>query len=260
MPPQASSQVRVPMDPRIRRRRIEVRRDQGRRRLRLVLALLAVLLLTAGTWTVAGSPLADVDRVRVVGAEHTPAAEVARATAVRRGTPMVKVDEGRAARRVEGLPWVATAEVDREWPSTVVVTVTERTPTAVTRTHAGEWALVDAAGRVLGVVAEAPPGLAVLEGLPPAAEPGATLDGGAAPLTVVAALTPELRARVRAVVTVAGEQVELRLTPRGTVRLGRPTDLAAKLRALERVLAQVDTRDLAVLDVRLPSSPVLTRE
>lgn len=260
MPPQAPHQVRVPMDPRIRRRRIEVRRVQGRRRLRLLIALLVVLLLTVGAWAVARSPVTDVDRIEVVGAERTPAADVVRATAIRRGSPMIKVDEGRAARRVEALPWIDAAEVSRDWPGTVVVTVTERAATAVTSTDAGAWALVDPSGRVLEVVADIPPGLTVLEGLPPAAEPGATLDGGSAPLTVVAALTPALRARVQAVVTVAGEQVELKLTPRGTVRLGRPTDLENKLRAVERVLAQVDTRDLAVLDVRLPSSPVLTRE
>lgn len=259
MPPQAPFQVRVPMDPRIRRRRIEVRRDQGRRRLRLLIALVVVVFLTAAAWAVAGSPLADVDRIKVVDAERTPAADVVRATGIRRSSAMVDVDEGRAARRVEALPWIATAEVVREWPGTVVVTVTERAPTAVTRADTGSWALVDATGRVLDVVPEAPPGLTVLEGLAAAPEPGATLDGGSAPLAVVAALTGALRARVQAVVTTAGEQVELTLTPRGRARLGRPTELEAKLRALERVLAQVDARDLAVVDVRLPSSPVLTR-
>jgi hypothetical protein len=43
------------------------------------------------------------------------------------------------------------------------------------------------------------------------------------------------------------------------VRFGPPVDLTAKVRAAETVLAQVDTRDLDVLDVRLPASPVLTR-
>jgi hypothetical protein len=56
-----------------------------------------------------------------------------------------------------------------------------------------------------------------------------------------------------------GGEIGLRLRPRGTVRFGPPVDLTAKERAAETVLAQVDTHDLDVLDVRLPSSPVLTR-
>jgi hypothetical protein len=53
--------------------------------------------------------------------------------------------------------------------------------------------------------------------------------------------------------------VELRLAPDGVVRLGRPEDLARKFDAVRAVLAQVDLRNLAVLDVRRPDSPVLTR-
>jgi hypothetical protein len=53
--------------------------------------------------------------------------------------------------------------------------------------------------------------------------------------------------------------VELRLNPEGMVRLGPPDDLDAKFTAIRAVLAEVDLRNLAVLDVRRPENPVLTR-
>jgi hypothetical protein len=56
-----------------------------------------------------------------------------------------------------------------------------------------------------------------------------------------------------------GGQVELRLRPSGVVRLGRTDKLSEKMLAVETVLTQVDLGRLAVLDVRVPSSPAITR-
>ena len=44
------------------------------------------------------------------------------------------------------------------------------------------------------------------------------------------------------------------------MRFGDARQLDAKVRSLEAVLEQVDLTCLAVLDLRLPGSPVLTRE
>lgn len=259
MPPPAPPTPIVPMDPRFRRRRIEVRRDQGRRRLRLLLVLAAVLGLTAVAWLLVRSPFLDVDRVVVEGAAHTPAIGVVRASRVRTGSAMVHVDESDAARRVEGLPWIARANVHLRWPGTVVIDVTERSPFAVTGIDGGNWAVLDESGRVLDRTPVAQPELAVLEGVGPVGTAGSTLATAAPALAVIRALTPQLRARTKSVARTGNGDVELHLTPTGTVRLGPPSDLDTKLRSAERVLAQVDGRNLALLDVRLPASPVLTR-
>lgn len=247
------------MDPRIRRRRIEVRRDEGRRRLRLLVAGSTILVLTAAVWFAFRSPLLDVDRVTVRGADRTPADEVRQAAGIWPGQPLVDVDVEGAQVAVEALPWVARAEIRRMWPSTVLIDVSERTGTAVTSTNTGEWAVLDDTGRVLETVAERPPGLLVLEGLGEVPQAGATVARAEGPLTVFAALSPSLAARTLAVAVLEGGQIELKLNPQGTVRMGGVEALDAKVRATETVLASVDVRNLAVLDVRLPSSPVLTR-
>lgn len=264
MPVSTSPPVGSPIDPRFRQRRIEVRRQQGRRRLRVVAVGLAIIAVGAGIWTAVGSPLLDVDRIEVEGAVSVPAAAVIQAAGISQGDAMLDVDGGLAARQVrEGLVRVEQARVRRRWPGTVIISVEERRPSAVTRTNAGSWALLDITGRVLEVVPERPAGLVELEGVlgpaPADVRPGARASSVAGALEVLRSLSPPLAARTAAVVVVHSGEIALKLNPRGTVRFGSADQAAAKVRAIETVLTSVDTGNLAVLDVRLPSSPVLTR-
>ncbi|MFN2606488.1 MAG: cell division protein FtsQ/DivIB [Acidimicrobiales bacterium] len=250
---------RVGVDPRIRRRQVEIRRAEGRRRLLVVLGVLAALALAGVAWAVTRSPLLDVDRVTVLGADRSGAAAVRSAAAVGRHQPMVDVDRAGAARRVEALPWVLRAEVRRSWPATVRIRVTERTARAVTSAVGGGWALVDPAGRVLDRVPAAPPGLPLVEGVPQAGAPGSTVPPATAdPLRVAVSLPPGLAPRV-ASVAAGARGVELHLRPTGVVVLGAADAVGAKLGAALTVLGAVDGRTVATLDVRIPQTPVLTR-
>ncbi|MGH9181947.1 MAG: hypothetical protein ACRDY5_09550, partial [Acidimicrobiales bacterium] len=102
--------------------------------------------------------------------------------------------------------------------------------------------------------------------------PGSNLGPAGRPaLEVVAALAPDLAARVVDITTVvsgaggSADQpgIDLSLTadggPAGVVRLGVTTALAEKLDALRTVLEKVPLEDLAIVDLRVPRSPVLTR-
>jgi hypothetical protein len=123
-------------------------------------------------------------------------------------------------------------------------------------------ALIDGEGRVLEWVDVAPPGLPALAGLPPAGPAGSSIGtDGVATLAVAVALPAELRARTVGVAPAAGGggEVEMSLSPEGMVRLGPPEDLERKFTAIRAVLSQVDLQNVAVLDVRRPDSPVLTR-
>jgi cell division protein FtsQ len=246
------------IDPRIRQRRIEVRRREGRRRLYLLLAMFGVVVLFLAAWGATRSPLLDVDHVRIGGAQRTTSDQLLAASRIHRGMAMIDIDEGAAVRRIEALPWVARATVHRQWPGAVVVGVTERLPVAAAAGSPGSWVALDVTGRVLATVPAPPPDQPALAGVPPAGLPGTHLGGAAGGLLRVAAALPtSVRARVAAVALAEGGQVELRLRPTGTVRLGPPEDLAEKLLAVETVLGQVDLARLAVLDVRVPQSPII---
>ncbi|HEX7277554.1 MAG TPA: FtsQ-type POTRA domain-containing protein [Acidimicrobiales bacterium] len=252
-------QVRPPIDPRIRKRRIAVRREEGRRRLRLLIGIASVTGVLIGGWGATRSPLLDVDGFDVTGASQTSRDELIAASGIRFGQAMVDVDERGAVDALVALPWVASASVERRWPDSVVIQVVERDPVAAAPAEDG-WALVDATGQVLALLASAPSNLLALDGIAPAGPPGSHLGGPAADLlAVAAAVPPDLRPRVSAVLAAPEGGVELRLQPEGTVRLGAPQQLAEKFRAALTVLGQVDTQALATLDVRIPESPVLTR-
>jgi len=138
--------------------------------------------------------------------------------------------------------------------------VVERSAAAVTRDDTGGWALVDRTARVLERASEPPPGLPVVEGLSAAGTPGTHLAAGASDaLAAAASMPPGLAPRVMTVVVAPAGGVELRLSPRGVVLLGTAEGIGDKLRAARTVLGAVDPNTVAVLDVRVPHTPVLTR-
>jgi len=248
-----------PIDPRFRQRWVEVRRIEGRRRLRVLLILAGFISFALLAWGVSRSPLLDVDHVRVTGTVHTTPAQIGDASGIHNGIAMLDVDSGAAAARVRAMPWILRADVGRHWPATVTISVVERVPVAAVPAQAG-FAVVDRAGRVLATQPAPPAGLPVLLGLPPAGPASTRIGGRAADLLAVAqAMPPQVSQRVSGIAVADAGQVELRLQPSGIVRLGPPDQLAQKMLATQTVLTQVDLTRLAVLDVRVPASPAITR-
>jgi cell division protein FtsQ len=167
----------------------------------------------------------------------------------------VSVDTGAAERRLRRLPWVQTAVVERGFPNTVKIHITERVAAAVAARPAGGWVLLDRSGRVL---AERPDRTGDLPevvgaGAPPA--PSATFDAARPVLDVVAALPAGLRRQVTDA-TLDGEAVTLHTGVR-EIRIGPPTQLAAKMAALSVLLERVGSRSVAAIDVRVPQAPVV---
>ena len=78
-------------------------------------------------------------------------------------------------------------------------------------------------------------------------------------LRLAALLTPGMRSRVATITVGADGSLTLGLRPQGIVVIGAPTDLAAKVTSLRTVMAQVDQRDLASINVVNPGTPVVVR-
>ena len=247
------------IDPRLRARRIAVRRDEGRRRLRRATGLGAVMAVAVVLFGLTRSPVLDVDHVRVSGVQHTSADAIQRASGIRRHAPMTDVDLDRARRGVLALPWVRTVSITRAWPSTVRIVVTERSAVAVVPAGNTGFSLVDGEGRVLESSPTLTAGYVVLANVPPPGEPGTTIDASASDaLDVARSLPSSLRSKVSTIVPDANG-VTLRLVAGGVVRLGDANDLGAKLRAADTVLSEADTKNLCAVDVRVASAPSLTR-
>ena len=263
-----------PLDPRIRARRAEISRSAGRRRLRLLLLALAVVGLAVGGWFLLHSRVLSARVVRVEGSVHTPRAEIVSVAGLAHDPPLIDVNPGAAAARLETLPWVAQATVTRHWPDAVEVNVVERRPAAVvsttsTRTPAKStgslrpapaepWALVDRTGRVLTLVATPPPGLVHLAGPLHPGRPGSTVPPVAlSGLHVAATLPPAFRSQVTTVQVESGGRVHLALTTPVTVDLGTTSQLHQKYEDTAAVLAGGTLVAGDVIDVSVPDSPTV---
>ncbi len=243
----------APVDPRIEARRRSVVSQQRRRRRRRLLAVVVVLGVVGGAWLLTRTGLLDVDRLQVEGAVHESAQDVLDASGIRLGDQLLDIDAGAASRRVEQLPWIDTATVERSPGGSVTVTVTERTPVATVGDAMGGRHLVDASGRLLGPVEGDTNGLMPLEGVTPG-DPGQPVEGAQGALRALAALSPGVRSRVSAIAVAPDGAVQLKLVPQGVAVLGEPTDLEAKVSRLATVMGQVDQRDLGGIDVTDPST------
>ncbi|HZD66600.1 MAG TPA: FtsQ-type POTRA domain-containing protein [Acidimicrobiales bacterium] len=245
------------IDPRIRQRRDVVRRGRSRRRWWALGGGLGAGAAGVAALVVLHSPLLAVRTVRVRGTSHVPRAQVLALVGVGRTTPLVDIRPGPAEAALERLPWVASAQVTRSWPSTLEVHITERVPIAQLRTTTGSWAEVDRAGEVLARAGGPFPGVVMLAG-PTLAQAQAA--GRDAPgLAVAAALPASLRRQVAQVDVLPGGQVALGLAHGGKVVLGTTTGLHQKLASAAVMVNQVDLHNVAVIDVRVPGLPTLTR-
>jgi cell division protein FtsQ len=232
-------------------------RSARRRPLVWLAGLLAVAALGAFLWA---GPLLSVRTVRVDGAASLPAAQVQEAAGVAEGTPLLQVDVDAAAARVARLPQVADVQVTRGWPSTVVITVVERTPLAVVETS-GRRTLLDAEGVLFDTITGNPPdGVVPLQ----VADPGPDDPATGAGLAAIAALPPELRAAVTRVTAkdegADGVAVGLVMDDGTDVLWGDASESGRKAAVLTALLQQIEGGEVDpadTLDISAPGAVVL---
>lgn len=231
-----------------RTRRRFARRQWARRWLAWKHVLAAVLLLglVGGVlYTVFLSDALDADEVQVEGTSALTVEQVRAVAQVPLGRPLARIDLEAVRQRVQALATVRSAEVTRQWPHAVLITIEERTAVAVVAL-AGDLRGLDADGKVFGTFEKAPPGL-------PRVETATTTSAAALreAAQVVAALPADLVARVDHVEVATVDQISLELRNGTTVRWGS----AAQSEEKARVLAVLLRQDAEVYDVSVPAAP-----
>ncbi len=249
------------IDPRLRQRRIAVRRAEGRRRLRILLAALGLAALLAGAYAVTRSALLDLDRVEVGGAFGSEADEVVAATGLELGTPLLDLDLATASDAVVALPWVQTAEVSRAWPGTVTVDVVRRLPVALLPTGDGGGVIIDAEGIAIARTPSAAVGDLPVITVTASGDLGDVQSFALPAIAVIEAVPDDLVPWIEtyAIEYDGGEEAEivLDLVGSATAELGIGTDVAAKLDALRTVLGRVELSCVSVIDVRIAELPLV---
>jgi cell division protein FtsQ len=241
-----------------RRRRRDSPAD--RRRRRIVAAVAAVAVVALAWWVLWAGPLLAVRDVRVDGASTLTAEQVRTTAGVAEGTPLLRVYVEAAEGRVARLPQVASVQVARGWPGSVVVTVVERRPVAVVEKN-GTRSLVDASGVLFDTVTGgAPDGVVPLD----VPTPGPGDPAMRTALDALLALPADLRAQVTAAAADTGEDVTLTLRDGTVVVWGGPdggadgaVDRAAALVALLQQIGTGALEPAGTIDVSAPEAVVL---
>lgn len=191
-----------------------------------------------------------VHEVLVQGRSESAGGDVLGALGVKRGSPILAFDPHAAKARLEELPWVRKATVERRLPDTVFVSLEERVPMALWQKD-GKLTLVDRDGTAI-----------------PNADPSRyaqlpQIIGDAAPanapaILAITAAEPDLRARIAALSYVGQRRwtvifdngAELQLPEQDA---GRAWAKFAVMQRSQDVLA----RDVANIDLRLPDRTVV---
>jgi cell division protein FtsQ len=186
-----------------------------------------------------------VNDVLVEGRGETSRDDIFAALSVARGTPMLDVDPAAARERIEELPWVKSAVVERQLPDVVFVRLVERVPLALWQKD-GKLALVDNDGRVL-----ARDNLSRFRDLPIVI--GDDAPRAARTILGLLAAEPELYRRIESLTYVGARRWDVHLAGGIQVQLpesdpGRAWARLAETDRREQLLA----RDISVVDMRLP--------
>ena len=222
------------------------RRSRSRRRiLRLVLGLLLAAVVGTAVWLVYFSSVLATTTVVVAGNRQLTPEQVTTVAAVPLGRPLARQPLDDIARRTTALPQVSAAQVTREWPHTVRVTVTEREPLLAV-VQPGGFLIADKAGVVFAAETTLPPGVAQVVADP--ANRSLLVELG----SVVSALPPEVRSQVAGIDAATPDSIRLRTTSNVTIVWGDSSQSALKAQVATALLASGAS---TTIDVSAPHAP-----
>lgn len=186
-----------------------------------------------------------VQDIRIDGRSNTPELLLRAALGVSKGDPLLGFSVEGARRRIETLSWVEHVAVERRLPGTIYVDLTERRPFAIWQFQ-GKFQLIDRAGQVV-----TDEDIASFTDLPLVVGSGAPAH--ASDMLNILAASPDLHARVAAIVRVGERRWNLQLKNHLTVMLPEGHEAAALSRlSVLQAQQKILDRPLVFVDMRLP--------
>jgi cell division protein FtsQ len=218
------------------------------RGLKLVLATIGLTVLTVALGLVLYfTPVMSARSIIVTGIGAVTRDEVLAAAQVRLDTPLLQIDTDEVADRVAAIRRVASARVQRQYPSALRITIVERVPVVVKDFPDGPH-LYDRDG-VDFATAPPPPALPYLD----VDNPGPSDPATKAALAVLLALRPEVVAQVGRIAAPSVASITLTLTDGRTVIWGTNERTEEKAEKLAALLTQPGR----IYDVSSPDLPTV---
>lgn len=215
------------------------------------------LLVAAVVYTVGFAPLFVLEDVVVTGGSEDVTVLAKEHSQPPIGEPLARVDTGAMSTRVAVDPRIQRVEVSRDWPSSIVIEVTLRTPAAVLKQPGKPLRLLDASGVVFEEVDKRPKGLPQIS----AARGDVDRTSLAGAVAARATLGHPFAADVSSMSVTADGDLRFKV---GVIAVhwGRPEETDLKAAATLALLAQgpidPDGEATMTIDVTAPQAPVVT--
>jgi cell division protein FtsQ len=129
------------------------------------LVWLILVLAVSGWWSLYQSKWFIAQSVTVTGNSRLTVEQISAVAAVPIGNSLMSINTAAMTEQLMELTEIKVVTVERGWPHTILINVTERTPIAVAATLSG-FNLIDSEGKNAGRVAAPPPGLLVISAVP----------------------------------------------------------------------------------------------
>ncbi len=126
---------------------------------------LILVLAVSGWWILYQSKWFIAQGVTVTGNSRLTVEQISAVAAVPIGNSLMSINTAAMTEQLMELTEIKVVTVERGWPHTILIQVTERTPIAVAATLSG-FNLIDSEGKNAGRVAAPPPGLLVISAVP----------------------------------------------------------------------------------------------
>jgi len=200
----------------------------------------AAINMTAST----GFILKDV---MVEGRENTPVKDLRAVVNLELDQPILDVSPQHLRERIEALPWVATASVERQLPDIIHIRLNEHRPTAMWQ-HDGTFSLINKTGEVILTGGD---DITVFSHLPLVVGNGAPEH--ADKVLSILKSEPDLHKRVKAAVRVSDRRWDIVMNDGSSIRLpeDHPAQAWARLAIYDKE-HEIFKKKLASVDLRLP--------
>lgn len=220
-----------------------------------------ILLVLISGYILLRSPLFEIQRIVVQGHKQLAAEQVRTVAGISAGLNIFKLDRAAAAANLKAIPLVKEAQVTRALPSTVLITITERSPVGLLPAE-NDFIEIDGEGIFLKYAGAGAPGIPIITGV----DFRVPLPGGAVQadrledaLLFINELPVETRHELSEVHVTPDGQIKIYTLDRIQCRFGEAVQAREKSLVFHNILQQLEKQGSRVeyIDLSCVESPVV---
>lgn len=235
-----------------------IKLDRRRIKIYITIGIISIISLTV---LLLESPVFSVNKLKIVEAKGSPKLSAENLASLNKdlsnikGQQMYRSNFDASQSKLNKLTYVENVTFKKEWPSSVTVTIKQRTPIATIKTDKG-YVLIDSKNIVFAKVAEYQMGLPVLRGFDNVTMSKAINDVNY--LKIIKDAPDEIDGQI-AYVEKKESKYEVTLTDGILIKLGDISLLKEKLSIAWSIILTKNRADLGYIDVSVPSLPVTAK-